>query len=325
MHLSTSNSDPRSHSRKLDRFTIVLLATIVAVLAMAEVVSRVGFDRISKVQRRELAQRDAILTVKDSSRDEFAHVAVLGNSLLLDGVDVSLLAGKIGPKFVPAPYFVLGAEYYDWYFGLKRLFREGMHPSYVLVGLSPNQFASDYTRGDYCAHYLFQASDLLDVAQRTHMDATRTSGFVLAHFSEFYSTREVTRSFLMNRLLPQVGELFHSRFGPTRDPELNEEVLRRVAHDRLTALNELSRAQGARFILVVPPSYQKGGETIAQVGRELGIPVLVPIKDGALDSSYYDPDGFHLNDKGAQVFTSELAKTLLDDPRIEQANVRAQF
>src|SRR3974390_2243943 len=110
---------------RLDRFTMALLCTVFTLLALIEVVSVVGFDRTSKVERRELSQREMLLTVRDVERGEDPPLAVLGNSLMLEGVDVSLLTTEIAPKYTPAPYFVLGTYYYDWFFGLKRLFAEG--------------------------------------------------------------------------------------------------------------------------------------------------------------------------------------------------------
>ena len=203
MLLSTSNFESSRVSLRPDGFTIAMLCTVVAILAMAEGVTVLGFDRTSKVQRREVAQRQALLTVRDSEATSSPHVAVLGNSLLVEGVDVPLLTAQLGPKAIPVAYFVLATTYYDWFFALKRLFAEGVRPRTVVVGLSPNQLASSRTRGDYASRYLFQPSDLMEVTRRTHMDATTASGFVLAHFSEYYSTRVLVRGFVLNRLLPK--------------------------------------------------------------------------------------------------------------------------
>ncbi|GAC1679921.1 MAG: hypothetical protein PVS2B2_17940 [Candidatus Acidiferrum sp.] len=322
MHSSTSSSDSSQRGRRLDRFTIVLLATIVVMLVVTEVVCVTGFDRTSKVQRRELAQRQALLNVKDSAANSSSHIAVLGNSLLLDGVDVPLLSEKLAPKFVPAPYFVLATDYYDWYFGLKRLFAQGMRPRYVLLGLSPNQFASPRTRGDYSARYLFQAEDLWEVTRQTHMDATQTSELLLSHFSEYYGTRTVIRGFVLSRVLPIVGELLHNRLGNARASTIEPSTLRRMAEERLRALDELCKANGSQFVLVIPPTYQEGAETISEVGRNQGIPVLVPVAKDSLDSGYYQSDGFHLNEKGARIFTAQLAARLLDKwPKESNRNV----
>jgi hypothetical protein len=293
----------------LDRFTILLLITTLAMLVLVEAISFAWFDRTSRVQSRELAQRRELLSVRDASSGRNPHLAVTGNSLLLEGVDVPALADSLH-KVIPVPYFVLGTEYFDWYFGLKRLFAEGTRPRYIVLGLSPNQLTSFYTRGNYSARYLFQQSDLLEVARRTHMDPTSASGFFLAHFSEFYSTRDVTRGFLMNRMLPSVAQLLHSRLSSPRQPTVTEALLRQLAPDRVSALSELCRASGSRLMLAVPPTYEKGAGIIAEIGNSLGVPVLVPVPDGEFDSSCYQADGFHMNDKGARIFTSRLATQL---------------
>jgi hypothetical protein len=279
----------------MDRFTIALLCTVFALLALIEAVSVLGFDRTSQVQRRELSERRTLLGVRDPDVSDDPHVAVLGNSLMLEGVDVPQLRAKI---------------YNDWFFGLKRLFAEGMRPRYVLLGLSPNQLAAPGIRGDYSARYLFQRSDLIEVVRETHMDATTASGFLLAHYSEYYSTREATRGFVMILVLPSVGELFHNLAGAFRDPEINEAVLESLAAERLTALDRLCRANGSHFVLVVPPSYQKGAQIIGRVGHERGVTVLVPVAENEFDASYYQGDGVHLNGKGSQVFTTRLAASL---------------
>src|SRR5580704_3923552 len=142
MPSSISSSNRSLGQVRMDRFTIALLCTVFALLALTEAASVVGFDRTSKVQRRELSQRRTLMGVHDSEADDDPHIAVLGNSLMLEGVDVSLLRAKIEPMYIPVPYFVLATNYYDWFFGLKRLFAEGMRPRYVLLGLSPNQLAT---------------------------------------------------------------------------------------------------------------------------------------------------------------------------------------
>lgn len=114
----------------------------------------------------------------------------------------------------------------------------------------------------------------------------------------------------MSRVLPGVGELLHGRLGIFHDPEIKEAVLEPLAVDRLTALEQLCRANGSQFLLAVPPSYQKGAHVIEEAGRERGIPVLVPVADGEFDASYYQSDGIHLNTKGSQEFTARLAASL---------------
>jgi hypothetical protein len=294
----------------LDLFTIVLIGTITVMLAGLEIVSRAKFDSTSKVQRLEVAQRAVLLAVRDVSETGNPHLAMLGNSLMVEGVDLPQFQTALNPRYVSTPYFVLGTNYYDWFFGLRRLFAEGARPEYVLVGLSPNQLASSEVRGDITARYMLQQSDLLRVVRLTHMDATRASEFIMSHYSEFYSTREITRGYVMSRVLPSVGGMFHTQYAAVRDEELKGSVLRIAAQNRLMALDELCRSNGAHLIFVVPPTYQKGAAIIQEVGREHGVPVLVPVKDGEFDSTYYQEDGIHMNRKGAAIFTKRLAESL---------------
>jgi hypothetical protein len=310
MPSSISDSDGGSNYLTPDRFTVVLLGTILVILISLEVLCRDRFDQASSVQQREVTGRQSLLAVRDAGTSKDPHIVIVGNSLMLHGIDVTLLKTNLDSRFVPVPYFVLGTNYYDWYFGLKRLFAEGMRPEYVLLGLSPNQLATSETRGDISARYMVQQSDLLDFVRETHMDATTASDFILAHYSEYYSTREITRGYVMSRALPAVEELLHSRYATYRDPAIDEPVLRQLASNRLEALNQLCRANGAHFLFVVPPSYQEGGDTILRTGMERGITVLLPVGDNEFDAGNYEEDGIHMNEKGARIFTERLAVDL---------------
>lgn len=306
---SSTDLNLRPSGTRIDRFTIILLATVVAMFIGAEAISGGWFDQTSRVHRRQWSQRQALLEVRDSTGSAVPHAAVLGNSLLLDAVDVHGLTVKLDGKVRPAPYFVLATLYYDWFYGLKRLFDEGMRPRYVVLGLSPNQFASRRTRGDYSAQYLFRGTDLLEISRLTGMDPTTTSGFFLSHYSHFYGTRAVTRGFVMARVLPGVAELM-SDLATVRESAIPEATLRELAGSRLPVIDRLCRENGSRFILVVPPTYQPGADVIADVGRTHNVTVVVPVAYEALDASHYQQDGFHLSEKGARVFTAHLATAL---------------
>ena len=310
MPLSTSDSDRSYNYRRPDLFTILLLSTICIGLALLEGVCREKFDNTSKVQQSEVTERRELLAVRDSELGQDPHIALLGGSLMLHGINMPLLKAKLNSRYQPVPYFVLGTYYYDWYFGLKRLFAEGMRPEYVVLGLSPNQLATSDVQGDLSARYLVQQSDLLDLVRQTHMDATRASEFALAHYSEYYSTRDVTRGYIIHRALPSVDELLHHQYASFRDPSIEESVLKVTAASRLAALDQLCRANGAHFLFVVPPSYQKGAQTISAAGMERGVTVLLPVRDNEFDASDYEEDGIHMNEKGAQVFTLQLAADL---------------
>ena len=310
MPSSTSVSERQTTALRLDRFTVIMLSTIVVSLAFLEIVSREKFDSTSKVQRRELSERAQLLAVRDSPTINDPHVALLGNSLMLAGIDEQVLRTTLEPAYDPAAYFVLGTNYYDWYFGLRRLFAEGSRPRYILLGLSPNQLATSEVRGDVTARYLVQQSDLIDAVRKTHMDATDASGFILAHYSEFYSTRDIFRSYVMSRVLPPVADLLQKKYAGAHQAPISDSALKALAAARLSALDQLCRQYGARFLFVIPPSYQQGDQAIVDAGREIGVSVLLPVKYDEFDRSYYQADGFHMNEKAAKIFTERLAAEL---------------
>jgi len=310
MPSSTSVSEMPTVALRLDRFTVILLSTIVVALALLEIISRERFDSTSKVQRRELSERAQLLAVRDAPTISDPHVALLGNSLMLEGIDAKVLRSTLAPEYVPSTYFVLGTNYYDWYYGLRRLFAEGSRPRYIVLGLSPNQLATSEVRGDVTARYLVQQSDLIDAVRKTHMNATEASGFILAHYSEFYSTRDIFRSYVMGRVLPPVADLLQKNYATFHETQIGDSVLQALAAERLSALDQLCRRYGARFLFVIPPSYQKGNQAIVNGGRETGIHVLAPVRSEEFDRSYYQADGFHMNEKGAKIFTTRLASEL---------------
>jgi hypothetical protein len=296
----------------MDRFTIGLLGTILATLVAAEVICAVGFERSSSNQRRESRQRSELLTVRDPEVGSPPHVAVLGNSLMLEGVDVPTLTTLVGSHVVPAPYFVLATEYYDWYFALKRLFADGFRPRFLVLGLSPHQLSSPRSRGDYSARYLFRGSDLIDVIHATHMDANAAASLFLAHISEYWGTRSIIRGYVMGLVLPSAGQLLRDRVSVGQTADIDEVKLEHISAERLKSLDQLCREHGVDFTLIVPPTSQNGAEVIVRTGRELGVRVIVPVSTGALNEEHYQNDRFHLNKRGAKIFTTQLGSALIE-------------
>ena len=121
-------------------------------------------------------------------------VLLVGNSLLLARSRLSEDPREMAPDARVLGFVIENTEYLDWYYGLRHLFASGVRPSTVVLCLNLGQTVSSRTLGDYSARHLFGVSDLLPVAHDAGMDATRTSGLVLAHWSAFYASRAITRT-----------------------------------------------------------------------------------------------------------------------------------
>jgi len=235
---------------------------------------------------------------------------LLGNSLLLDGVDEAQLQELTSGTLHVYPIFLEGTGYYDWLHGLRRLFREGARPQVVVVGLEVNTSLENSVREEYVPMLLFDARDVIAVASDLHLHRTETSSLLLAHYSAFWDTRSIPRRRILRRMVPEFDNLF---------PVIRkaQAVPRGVAFEseatpRLRTLRELCGTHGAALILLIPPtpSSESAVREMTGAARKAGVEVLVPIEPTALSERFYQPDAIHLNPEGAALFTPALAADL---------------
>ena len=156
----------------------------------------------------------------------------------------------------------------------------------------------------------FNARDTLAVASDLQLDHTAASNLLLAHSSTFWDTRSAIRTQILNHVVPHLQDLF-SLINPRPSVPGGREF-ETIADPRLRKLRELCEANGAKLILLVPPTLSSDGaiSKMARAARAVGVDVSVPIDPEALSERFYLKDGMHLNRDGAVLFTSALAKDL---------------
>jgi len=241
---------------------------------------------------------------------EPTSVLMIGNSLLLEGVDVDRLKKLTSGQMNLYPIFLEATGYYDWFYGLHRLFREGSRPQVVVLGVGVNGFLANSVRQDYVPLLLFDMRDSLGVASDLKMDRTATSNLLLAHSSVFWDTRSVVRTQILRRTVPRYRELvLLLKPQPTIPPP---EQFQTTANSRLKQLRELCEAHNAKLIILVPPtpSSEDAVRQMTIASQKAGVDTLVPIDPTALSAKYYQPDELHLNSAGAALFTTALAEYL---------------
>ena len=238
------------------------------------------------------------------------RVLIVGNSLLLDGVDVARLRQLTSGHMNVYPIFLEATGYYDWFYGLQRLFREGSRPQVVVLGIGADTFVSNSVREDYVPLLLFDLQDSLNVASDLKMDRTATSNLLLAHESVFWDTRSVIRGQILQHIVPRYQDLVTLLKPPLTGPESNN--FTHVANARLQRLRELCEAHGARLILLIPPTPSSADAVrrLTSVTARVGVQMVVPLDPASLSSRYYRADELHLNSEGAALFTSALATIL---------------
>jgi len=287
------------------------LAAICGVLILVfEIASVYLLNHWSPTYARISRQYDEALKTRPAGAGEPASVLMVGNSLLLHGVEVNRLQELTSSRMRLYPVFLEATGYYDWLYALHGLFLRGARPQVVVVGVGVNYFLENGVRQDYAPMLFFNARDTLAVASDLQLDRTATSSLLLAHSSTFWDTRSAIRMQVLNHMVPHLEDLFSLVNQKPAVPEGRE--FAEMTIPRLQRLRELCEANGAKLILLVPPTLasENAVSQMAAAAQAAGVDVSVPIDPAALLAKFYQPDGMHLNRDGAVLFTSALAKDL---------------
>jgi hypothetical protein len=287
------------------------LAAICGVLILVfEIASVYLLNHWSPTYARISRQYDEALKIRPAGAGEPPSVLMVGNSLLLHGVEVNRLQALTSSSMRLHPIFLEATGYYDWLYALHGLFLRGARPQVVVVGVGVNYFLENGVRQDYTPMLFFNARDTLAVASDLQLDRTTTSNLLLAHSSTFWDTRSAIRMQVLNHMVPHLEGLFSLVNQKPAVPEGRE--FAEITIPRLQRLRELCEANGAKLILLVPPTLysENAVSQMAAAAQAAGVDVSVPIDPAALPAKFYQPDGMHLNRDGAVLFTSALAKDL---------------
>jgi hypothetical protein len=307
---------------KLTRGTVLLFAGCVAVSLAVEVTARVGFDRASKIQRRITNEYRLAKTIGTEGLTRRRHVLVVGNSLLNEDVQFDRLRDALGSEYDTRRFVVEQTAYIDWYYGLRRLFRDGARPDVVILMLTARQSIATSIRGDYSAQYLIDKTDLPAAARDLSLNPTQTTNLLFSGVSKFWATRAEIRNFVLGRLMPDLGRLM--QFSSVVDPrQLRDDEVADIMHVRLVRLRAITDAYGAKLVVILPPigNVRDGAAGFLHAGSAVGVTTLRPVASGTLALRFYQDAGFHLNKTGADEFTKKLIPALRED--LARRDIRA--
>jgi hypothetical protein len=295
------------------------LAVICVLLMLVfEIASVYLLKHQSATYARISRQYDEALKMRPAGAGEPPSVLMVGNSLLLHGVQVNRLQEMTSSRMRLYPIFLEATGYYDWLYALHGLFLRGARPQAVVLGVGVNYFLENGVRQDYVPMMFFNARDTFAVTSDLKLDRTATSNLLLAHSSTFWDTRSAIRMQILNHLVPHLEDLFSLVNQKPVVPEGRE--FAKISIPRLQRLRELCEANGARLILLVPPTLdsENAVNQMAAAAQAAGVDVSVPIDPATLSAEFYQPDGMHLNRDGAVIFTSALAEDLPERVRARE-------
>lgn len=312
MPLSTSSSEERGSKRSYTGAIACTLAALVLLLGCFEASIRFGFSRVSRIESRTLKDKAAALAVRHQGESR-PSILLLGNSLLLEALDYGRLRAAMQPKADPTRFVIEQTTWFDWYFGIRRLFAEGVRPDRMVLCLNIDQLIGDRILGDYSAFYLIQTSDIWQAGRAAGYSLTRTSNLFFARYSLGFAGLNNFRNFVLNKVSPSYGEALHDlRFAARPVGEKNSGVLEK-SRVRLAELRSMCAEVHTRCDILIPPGLFPEGETdereLVEAGKLTGITVFIPVPVNAWGREMFR-DGFHVTPAAAGTFTDLLASAL---------------
>lgn len=288
---------------------VYLLAGLVIIFVGLEFSSPLILARLSNTERRITSEMRDAEVLQSTAQDGRPTVLLVGNSLLLEGVQLEALRSDLASQYSVTRLGIEQTHYLDWYFGLRRLLAGGAHPDLIVLTLATDQLASPLSLGESFAHRQMLARDLRRVARESDLDRTAESSYFFAHWSNWLGDKGFIRQCVMILLVPHFRQLA-GRIAD-HDPRVDDAtVLVSRAKQRFPELRDLAQQYGVRIVVLIPPSLRDDrSEEIRELGEKFGIPVWIPSPPGEFPRQLYR-DGFHLNAQGSAIFTERLSRQI---------------
>jgi len=311
MPSSTSSSERQPAGwPSLRRASVALLAGVLLLLVGVEVGTRAFIYDLSNLLgriRRESLAASRLQAAEAGPRP----ILIVGNSLLVAGVDIAALQGALGPGQRISRFAIEQTVYHDWYFGFRRLMGEGSRPSTVVVALEARHLLGESVRDEIFAHYLMQLRDIFSVARAVDLSPTATSELFFANISDFGGLRKEIRKNLLGRLMPALPSLTALMTRGIPAPPPDPAALATVGAERLKAFKSVGDIHGVGFALaLMPPLTPANAELMRQIGEDNRVIVLTPLTDLDVRDGDYDLDGYHLSEQGRAKYTTALGDEL---------------
>ncbi len=312
MRSSTSNSELNakgvdrapSNANRYFIWSVHALVSLGVFCIGIEALTRFGFAHISRIEARVSTDYQVARSIRANTHS----VLLIGNSLLLEGIDSSRLRIALAGYANPVVFPIEQTEYLDWYYGMRRLFAEGSRPEMVILCMSADHLVSSRIRGDYSAYYLFLLSDIPRIRREVGYDLTQASGLVLSRFSLFYAGRTSLRNFVLVRTDPAYADMLQ-QIAAAKAHAGSDEDIEPIAEARLAAFRQLCALHGTRFLFLLPPGFGGGEAPVIAAGEHAHVTMSVPFHLNALGADQFR-DGFHLNASGARIFTDKVSEML---------------
>ena len=245
-------------------------------------------------------------------------VLIVGNSLVLHGIDERALDSALGPGYVVKKETIVGSGYEDWLYGVPSLLDRGSRPTLIVLGFSPAQLVMERPPIARTTRMVWTAGNLERYTMRARVGLTAASNLLLQHFSAFFALRDQLRQDSRKLIVPGYAAMSHDFFdGAPLQPDTTMDI--QIAAARLHSLDSACAVRGVHFAFLLMPTRAVDDAAIEpmmiEAGKRAGVPVLVPVSNSALPAED-QLDGYHLNATGALMFSARTGAALRSASRL---------
>ena len=293
-------------SRRAVTWPMALIGALAILLVTVETSARLLVRRVSRIERRIGQEYTLAIAPQRSGRPVALFV---GNSLLDASVNFDRLKNAVAADVEARRLMIEQTAYYDWRYGLRRLFTDGARPKVVVLMLHGNQLVSNGSRGEYSAHTLVRLADVIPMSLEMGLHPTNIANMVAGHISMFYGLRSEIRKVVLGRLMPDLP-LLTTQLTMEPAPEIPHEILRERVQERSAILKEECARYDTQLILALPPLLDIDDAAVVKFAAEsAGLRVIMPYRVGDYTPAHFF-DGFHVNAAGAAKYSESLLQVI---------------
>ena len=284
----------------------ILVGGFVVVCLLTEVSSRLVLNKRAMTKQRIDVQMPAVLRLRHGEGAE-TSILLVGNSVMVYAINPRILKTDLAIQCEIAPLFIEATSYYDWYYGLRRIFAEGAEPDVVIVALPATSFLETHIRADYFSATLLDRRDLLQLSRDLQYNWTKMASLFVGTLSSFWAHRGVIRAVVLSVFSSDSKLRGLVRDLPPKSTMTEAQIdreLRNVASYRLVALAALCADHEAQLVILLPPVVSRNDhfKTFFEIASAAGAKVLLPISSETLRPRDF-PDGAHLGSSLVDNFT----------------------
>ncbi len=245
------------------------------------------------------------------------RVLALGNSLLREGVNAGQLeeeASLLGLTDSFTLYHPDGTSVQEWAFAFRRFFASAQQvPDFVLIFTGRTHLQDTEPRPTPLGAFYCATGDIPRYLSRKGTDLEVAAEFLLARASVAYAQRSRIQPRLFTAIIPHFQDMLRvMNTSPKRGPAKGNRI---VSYDDLALLLDSIHAEGARAAIITVPAPEAYviSPAILEIAESHDAAVIdLGQADGLTDANF--PDGWHLDTKGASIFTERLVHALVGIP-----------